>query len=97
MKPNSRAYNRDVSKRKALRKRRITREVYGDIAHPYYDNLHQYSKNKVHCSCPLCSAKSKNKGKRRQKTATYEPSYNWKIADLRKFNRMDISCEDAGV
>ena len=28
MKPNSRAYNREVSKRKALRKRRITQEVY---------------------------------------------------------------------
>lgn len=44
MKSNSRAYNRDVSKRKALRKRRITKEVYGDLTHPYYDNLHQYSK-----------------------------------------------------
>ena len=58
MKPNSRAYNRDVSKRKALRKRRITQEVYWDGKdHPYYDNLHQYSKNKIHCSCPLCRAK----------------------------------------
>ena len=63
MKSNSRAYNRDVSKRKALRKRRITKEVYGDLTHPYYDNLHQYSKNKIHCSCPMCSAKSKNRGK----------------------------------
>ena len=34
MKSNSRAYNRDVSKRKALRKRRITKEVYGDLTHP---------------------------------------------------------------
>ena len=51
MKSNSRAYNRDVSKRKALRKRRITQEVYwGGKDHPYYDNLHQYSKNKIHCS-----------------------------------------------
>ena len=64
MKSNSRAYNRDVSKRKALRKRRITKEVYGDLTHPYYDNLHQYSKNKIHCSCPMCSAKSKNRGRR---------------------------------
>ena len=24
---------------------------------PYYDNIHQYSKNKIHCSCPLCSGK----------------------------------------
>lgn len=24
----------------------------------WYDNLHQYSKNKIHCSCPMCNAKS---------------------------------------
>lgn len=35
----------------ALRKRRIAREVLGCN---YYSNLHQYSKNKIHCSCPLC-------------------------------------------
>lgn len=98
MKPNSRAYNRDVSKRKALRKRRITQEVYwGGKDHPYYDNLHQFSKNKIHCSCPMCSAKSKNRGKRRQKYPSYEPSYNWKIADRRRFERMDADRAEAGV
>ena len=53
MKSNSRAYNRDVSKRKALRKRRITKEVYGDLTHPYYDNLHHIQKIKsiVHVLC----------------------------------------------
>ena len=46
-KPRSQAYNRDVSIRKALRKRRIAREVYYDgDTHPYYSNLHQYSKIK---------------------------------------------------
>ena len=50
------AYNRDVSIRKALRKRRISREIYGyswaNKEWEYYDNLHQFSKNKIHCSCP---------------------------------------------
>ena len=97
MKPNSRAYNRDVSKRKALRKRRITQEVYwGGKDHPYYDNLHQFSKNKIHCSCPMCSVKSKNKGKRREKAWNY-PTYNWKIADRRRFERMDADRAEAGV
>ena len=32
----------------ALRKRRIAREV---LKWDYYSNLHQYSKNKIHCSC----------------------------------------------
>lgn len=98
MKPNSRAYNRDVSKRKALRKRRITQEVYwGGKDHPYYDNLHQFSKNKIHCSCPMCSTKSKNRGKRREKAWNYSPTYNWKIADRRRFERMDADCAEAGV
>ena len=36
-KRNSSAYNRDVSRRKALRKRRIAEEVYyGGKEHPYY-------------------------------------------------------------
>ena len=39
--------------RKAIRKRNIVHAVYGwDTG--WYDNLHQYSKNKIHCSCPMC-------------------------------------------
>ena len=38
------------------------REKYG-----MYDNLNQYSKNKNHCSCPMCSAKTRNKGHRRKR------------------------------
>lgn len=53
-----RAYNRDVSKRKALRKKRISDSwMWGDGV-PYYNNLHQYSKNKIHCSCGMCSCKT---------------------------------------
>ena len=43
-KSRSRAYNREVSKRKALTKRRNAKEVYYDgKEYPYYNNLHQYS------------------------------------------------------
>ena len=67
-KSRSRTYNRDVSKRKALRKKRIAEEVYyNGKEYPYYNNLHQYSKNKIHCSCPLCSPKTRNKGRRDRK------------------------------
>ena len=89
-KPNSRAYNRYVSKRKALRKRRIAREVYSDgKEHPYYDNLHQYSKNKIHCSCPLCAAKTRNKGKRRYKAGNYMRHLNYKVSELKHIISMD--------
>lgn len=90
-KGNSSAYNRDVSKRKAIRKRRIAEEIYpGEKSNPWYDNLHQYSKNKIHCSCPMCSAKTRNKGRRRYKIGgNYARNLNYKIADLKKLIDMD--------
>lgn len=92
-KRNSSAYNRDVSRRKALRKRRIAREVYHTWANSlgdeweYYNNLHQYSKNKIHCSCPNCSPKTRNKGRRDRKN--YMRSLNYKASDLRRQISMD--------
>ena len=53
-----RSLKRYNSKRKALRKRKLAALLYPDAeASPYYSNLHQYSKNKIHCSCWLCSGK----------------------------------------
>ena len=45
--------------RKAIRKRKITANIYHT---GYYDNLHQYSKNKIHCSCPICAFNHKKLG-----------------------------------
>ena len=59
----------------------------------FYDNLHQYSKNKIHCSCPMCSAKTRNKGHRR-KRKNYAPAINYTMADLRQMMRMAASEED---
>ena len=88
------AYNRDVSRRKALRKRRISRyDYYYRVEEKdYYDNLHQYSKNKVHCSCPLCSTKTRNKGRRDRKN--YQRSINYKKSDLVKQMSMDSQMEE---
>ncbi len=87
-KSRSRAYNRDVSKRKALRKKRLTEEVYYNGKEwPYYNNLHQYSKNKIHCSCPICSPKTRNKGRRDRKN--YMRSLNYKASELKRQISMD--------
>ena len=54
------AKNRYVSRVKALRKCKIDLQITPYIENRgfgLYDNLHQYSKNKIHCSCPLCRAK----------------------------------------
>lgn len=93
-KPYSRAYNRDVSLRKALRKQRITKQWYQwDVNWEYYHHLHQYSKNKIHCSCGMCMAKTRNKS-RRHVYGNYAPSINYKASDLRRQNAMDLDEQD---
>ena len=54
-KSHRRAKRRQVNRRKAKRKQNICKNVYH---HMWYDNLHQYSKNKIHCSCQWCRFRS---------------------------------------
>ena len=56
-KDKSLALKRHYDVTKALRKRAIVKLAYPTIPN-WYNNLHQYSKNKIHCSCPLCAAKT---------------------------------------
>ena len=90
------AYNRDVSRRKALRKRRISRyDYYYRVEEKdYYDNLHQYSKNKVHCSCPACQTKTRNKGHRRYRKGGYHRAINYKRQGLVRMIEMDQDIEE---
>ena len=87
-------YNRDVSKRKALRKRRLARQIYTYAEEEYYDNLHQYSKNKIHCSDPCCQVKTRNKGHRRYRKGGYHRAINYKKNDLIRMIDMDQDLED---
>ena len=57
-----------------------------------YDGM--YSKGKIHCSCPMCSRKTNNKGKNRLKHGNYYPSKNWKHSDLQKIQEMDNQIEE---
>lgn len=88
------AYNRYMSRKKALRRRRLARKIYPYDDKDYYDNLHQYSKNKIHCSCPMCSAKTRNKRKRHRNGQGFAPSINYKISDQRKVDSMDFDEAD---
>ena len=54
-----------------------------------YNNLHQYSKNKIHCSCAMCSAKTRNKGNRRKLSGNYSPSINYTLKDQKRKDAMD--------
>lgn len=49
-KNNKRAIRRKKDISKALRKKNIIESNGRSM----YDNLHQYSKNKIHCSCQMC-------------------------------------------
>ena len=82
------SFNRYMSYKKAARKRRIVREVYPASSEgwEYYPNLHQYSKNKIHCSCPMCSTKTRNKN--RSRAHGWEPSINYKVSDKRKIDSL---------
>ena len=50
-KNRKRQQRRKMNFTKAIRKKRISESM----GVSYYDNLHSYSKNKIHCSCPLCA------------------------------------------
>lgn len=81
----TRAERRHNDFKKAIRKRKIAKEVYWSLpgsTWAYYDNLHQYSKNKIHCSCPLCASKTRN---RRGYGKRYVPP----LSDLRRINEME--------
>ena len=90
------AYNRNVSRKKALRKRRISNYYYWIRAEgkDYYDNLHQYSKNKIHSS--HYTSRTRNKGSRRVKYGNYDRAILYCASDLRKVVAMDEDLREAG-
>ena len=100
----NRGKRRKLNIAKASRKKKISEEVYHII---YYDNLHQYSKNKIHCSCPMCSGTSKTNSKHINKgginpynkklgfgTTNHRNGKNWSISDLKQIERMDVDMSD---
>ena len=86
--------NRRRSILKALRKRRLDREIYCYLSdeHRYYNNLHQYSKNKIHCSCPMCASKTRGSCISRFKRII--SGANYKISDVRKIQRLEYQDEE---
>ena len=75
-KSKRRAERRKKNIMKAKRKRNIDLSV-GYANDPLYNNLHQYSKNKIHCSCQLCAFNHKKHG-----YTTYT------VQDLKRFDEM---------
>lgn len=85
----NRGWRRKKDFSKANRKKCIDKELTSWNNILCYNNLHEYSKNKIHCSCAMCSAKTRNKGKRRNLPKNYAPSLNYTIKDQRRKDEMD--------
>lgn len=84
----TRAWRRHKDFTKARRKQKLDNSYHwyyndaeGMHLYPWYPNLHQYSKNKIHCSCPMCRRKTKNHGAAALYNGTYNPSLHDKRVD----------------
>ena len=84
----TRAERRHNNVSKAIRKERIVKEIYSNFD-GWYDNLHQYSKNKIHCSCPMCASKTN-----RKRRNWYGRAYDPPIRDIRKIEKLDYNLEE---
>ena len=51
----NRGNRRMMAEGKSKRKANIVKDIYGEKIH---GSIHRFSKNKIHCSCPICSAKT---------------------------------------
>lgn len=87
----SKAYNRAMRRKHIARKKKIAKKLYGS---DYYKADGMYDKGKVHCSCPMCTRKTNNKGKNRLKHGNYFPSKDWKHSDQQKLDQMDWDYSD---
>ena len=79
VKNRHKALRRHNSISKALRKKNISSKAYG---FDWYNNLHQYSKNKIHCSCGMCRFRS-----------AWEPNRR-PVADMKRLDSMKYDIKE---
>ena len=82
-----RSYYHKMRAKHIRRKKRLACLNFGNGWGYKHDGM--YSKGKIHCSCPMCSRKTNNKGKNRLKHGNYYPSKDWKHSDLQKIQKME--------
>jgi len=82
--PIEEEYSKDMTRAKrrkedwhhAIHKKKISSRYAGNYG--WYKHLHEYSKNKIHCSCPICSGKTRAAGKKD----------DWTMQDKRRIEEM---------
>ncbi len=79
---------------KAISKRKTDNNVR-NIGCLWYNNLHQYSKNKIHCSCPMCAFNYKKHGQAVYKRESISHGDMMRLEDIkeqiRDYNTFDIT------
>lgn len=81
----SRAERRHLDFIKAIRKRRLYKDCFKNYTEEEkYDNLHQYSKNKIHCFHRADAHDGIKTNNRGRKKYYGQASKRWKVSDLRK-------------
>ena len=79
---NKRAKRRRSDWRHAIKKK--NKSYYYCKDYPWYQDLHRYSKNKIHCSYPSCASKTKGKSVKKMPG----PAENWSIKDEKRIEDM---------
>ena len=89
-------FRRKAAKKHIHKRENIIKNVYRDKN--WYEAVklqsHRLSKGKVHCSCPMCSRKTKKKKKKRLKHGNYYPSKDWKHSDAQKIESAEQELQE---
>lgn len=81
----NRAERRHLDFIKAIRKRKLYKDCFKNYTEEEkYDNLHQYSKNKIHCFHRADAHDGIKTNNRGRKKYYGQDSKRWKASDLRK-------------
>ena len=84
---HSRAERRKNDWKKAIRKHNIVVSWGPNWRNGWYDDLHRYCDGKIHCSCSLCAAKTRNHRPTRSRFSA--PGINYCMMDRRRMDEMD--------
>lgn len=85
----NRGERRKINFLHAIRKKKIDKSLPLGEEFPMYNNLHQYSKNKIHCSCPDCRGRSTGHGD--------NSIEQLKISEQKKIQSMESQLENEDI
>ena len=83
----NRGNRRKINYSKAMSKKHISIQLYGDRG--WYECDGKYIKGKIHCSCDMCQAKTYGKKNWYRGYRRIDTHKNWKVSDLRRVESLN--------